>query len=185
MGLRERILYGNDKEFGSWFHQQCTWIKNNALVATKSFRNRHVVEQIDVRNAAQIDELIGNYISAVFILYLVFIISADKGEDYLLKRLTPIAGIISTVFGSHTLSLYEAGMKHISERGVGPESSVAHLLVDPLEIPLNHESRSLEVAFDFFHESFEEYYAPALQNAYAHNSTALKSVLEAFGHGNA
>lgn len=182
MGLRDLVLYGKDQQFGKWFRQQCIWIKNNALVATKSFRNRHVVEQIDARNAAQIDEVIGNYISAVFILYLVFVISADKGEDYLSKRLTPIAGIISTEFGPHTLSLYEAGIKHISERGVGPESSVAHLLVDPLEVPLNYEATSLEIAFDFFHESFEEYYVPALQEAYAHNSTALKSVLEAFGH---
>lgn len=182
MGLRERILYGKDKEFGDWFHQQCIWIRNNALVATKNFRNRQIAEQIDARNAPQIDEVIGNYTSAVFILYLFFAISADKGEDYLSKRLTPIASVISTVFGPYTLSLYEAGLKYVSEKGVGPESALAHLLVDPLETPLHLESIALETAFDFLYESIDEYYIPALQESYKHNPSALQSVLQAFGH---
>lgn len=181
MGLRERILYGKDQQFGKWFHQQCIFVRNNADVAAKRFKNQKLAARIDGRNAQQLDDLIGNYVSALFILYLFFVISEDKGEDYLVKHLTPMASVISTVFGPHVLGLYQGGIEYVSANGVAPESAIAHLMVDSLQIPLNQERDALESAFQFFEECLKELYVPVLEEAYAHNPNALRATLGAFG----
>lgn len=181
MGLRERILHGKDQQFGEWFHQQCIFIRNNAEVGAKGFKNRKLAAVIDSRNAQQLDDLIGNYVNALFILYLFFVISEDKGEDYLAKHLTPMASVIGTTFGTHTLGLYQGGIEYISAHGVAPESAITHLMVDGLHVPLNQERDALENAFQFFEESLKELYVPVLEETYAHNSDALRATLEAFG----
>jgi hypothetical protein len=182
MGLRDLVLYGRDKEFGIWFHQQCVYAQNNATVASNRFKNNKLVTGIDGRNARRLNELIGNYVSALFVTYLVFAISEDQGEDYLVKHLTPIAAVVRTVFGPHTLELYKQVIDYVSSRRVTPESAVTHLLVDPLEVPLGHESAVLENAFDFFEQSLKENWIPTLEETYSHNPDALRKLLETFGH---
>lgn len=181
MGLRERILYGKDQQFCEWFHQQCIFVRNNADVAARRFKNRKLAAVIDSRNVQQLDDLIGNYMSALFILYLFFIISEDKGEDYLAKHLTPMASVISTVFGPHVLGLYQGGIEYVSAHGIAPESAITHLMVDRLQVPLNQERDALEHTYQFFEESLKELYVPVLEETYAHNPNALRVTLEAFG----
>lgn len=119
--------------------------------------------------------------SALFILYLFFIISEDKGEDYLAKHLTPMASVISTVFGPHVLGLYQGGIEYVSAHGIAPESAITHLMVDRLQVPLNQERDALEHTYQFFEESLKELYVPVLEETYAHNPNALRVTLEAFG----
>ena len=182
MGLRDLILYGKDQQFGKWFHQQCVYAQNNASVATNRFRNKKLAASIDGRNVQQLDELIGNYIGALFVTYLVFAISEDQGEDYLMKHLTPIAAVINTVFGPSTLDLYKQAIDYISDKKVTPESAATHLLVDPLEVPLNIESTALENTFDFFEQSLKEDWIPTLEETYSHYPDTLRKLLETFGH---
>jgi hypothetical protein len=182
MGLRDLVLYGKDQQFGKWFHQQCVYAQNNANIATNRFRNKKLAAVIDDRNAQRLDKLIVNYISALFVTYLVFAISEDQGEDYLMKHLTPIAAVINTVFGPRTLDLHKQSIDYVSDKKVTPESAVTHLLIDPLEVPLNVENITLENAFDFFEQSLKEDWIPTLEETYLHNPDALRRLLETFGH---
>lgn len=182
MRLREHLLYGKDKQFSNWFHQHCIWVRNNAQLASRSFHNRDLAKIIDQAKATQLDEVIINYVSVTFILYLIFTVAEDKGDDYLTKRLTSMASIINSIFGPAVLSLYEVSVNDISTRHVSPESSVAHLLVDPLAVPLSRESQALETVFEFLSKSVEEYYLPVLEEAYSHNLSIPYNVLRGFGH---
>lgn len=182
MGLRERILYGKDQDFGKWFHQECLFIQNNADVAKRQFVERGYADVIDLRNSETLNLYISNYASALFILYLLFVISADKGDEFVAKRFTPIVAVVRTVFGSGVLEIYQSGMKYISTQRVVPESAITHLLVDPLEVPLGQEASSLESAFNFLEGVLDELYIPVLRDTFAHNQNALEETLETFGH---
>ena len=182
MKLRERILYGKNKDFGNWFHQQCVYVRNNADGARKRFINNDVAVRIDEDNAQDLNDRIGIYIQALFVAYLVFSIASDKGDDFLVKHLKPLASVIHTVLGPATFDLYQQVVGHVSNNKVNPESAVAHALIDPLALPLDQESNALEQVYGFFEEVVDDRYIPVLEEAYSQNQEALRSMLSTFGH---
>ncbi len=137
MGLRELALYGRDKQFGRWFHQQCTYIQSSSDIAARQFRSEELAASISKRSARQLDHLIGLYVSGICIAYLALAIAADQSEEYLLKRQSRITGIIITVFGPQTLEVYHQIINYIVDNKVNPESAATHLMVDGLEISSN------------------------------------------------
>lgn len=182
MGLRELALYGRDKKFGAWLHQQCIYVRNNAEVATKHFQLQKLASTIDPRHTEALNDVVGSRVQALFVTYLILAAVADRGEEYLGKRSRSIEAIIRTVLGPATYDVYAQCTNHVVTSGVNPESAIAHLLVDPLEVPLGDERDALENTFNFFEYSIDEYYAPALKETFAHNRATLNDMLETFGH---
>lgn len=177
MGLRERLLYGKDKAFGEWFHQQCIYVRNNAEVARKRSIKQSLASYIGINQ-----DVIGPSLQALFVTYLVLSIASDKGEDYLGKRLTSISTITQTVLGPSTADIYAHIMQEIPVQQTTPESILTHALVDNLKLPLSHERQAQELVFNFLDEALTELYIPCLYETFSHNPKMVQDLLSEMGH---